>query len=181
MRVLAFIEPCLPSRADRPPSKLLTERHSRRPPSCARCRAIVSVFFHRSDGAVHAACVRRRAIKGAICCGAWSLFAPSVNSLRRTNPVAITDTEIERFLRHSLSYGRMRLLWLAIPGRILTISFISKAYLSWSRRRGLWSYCCLSDRKCKRTARVSRARARVLQIIRCSYDFANIRTVVLLT
>jgi hypothetical protein len=52
MRVLAFIEPCLPSRADRPPSKLLTERHSRRPPSCARCRAIVSVFFHRSDGAV---------------------------------------------------------------------------------------------------------------------------------
>jgi hypothetical protein len=92
-----------------------------------------------------------------------------------------TDTEIERPLRHSLSHGRMRLLWLAIPGRILTISFISNAYLSWSRRRGLWSYSCLSDRKCKRTARVSRTRARVLQIVRCSYDFANIRTVVLLT
>src|SRR5712672_1104255 len=65
--------------------------------------------------------------------------------------------------------------------RILTVSFISKAYLSGSRRRALWSYSCLSDRKCKRTARVSRARARVLQIVRCSYDFANIRTVVLLT
>ena len=65
--------------------------------------------------------------------------------------------------------------------RILTVSFILKAYLSGSRRRALWAYSYLSDRKCKRTARVSRTRARVLQIVRCSYDFANIRTVALLT
>ena len=65
--------------------------------------------------------------------------------------------------------------------RILTVSFSSKAYLSGSRRRALWAYSCLSDRKCKRTARVSRTRARVLQIVRCSYDFANIHTIALLT